>query len=730
MLLGFIVIPSGCVKEDFDTTPPFTNIATWTKTATIAQVKALYKADQTEPGIVSALAAGSLGDSIIIEGTVISNDSASNFYETVTILDETGGIDIKINASELYLSCGLKPGQKVLVKVNDLALDKYHESYQLGFASTDYDFDINKAIIDVTGVNVSDFSKYIQRSGNRIAPEPTTLKISEITTSNTQTLVKIEGLQFRNAGEKFCEPGETTNRVLIDSEGKAILLRTSGFAKFANEILPSGNGSVTGVLGIYDETYQLFIRDLNDIQFNNDAFTDDAPAVNSTIVQLKALCTSNLVQITQNVVIEAVINANDVSGNIYKQLFIQDQSGAIEFDVNVIDTYKQFPVGKKIIINCKGLYLGKYGNVIKLGGMYIDNGTQKIGRLNETQFRQNVYPLEANLETIVPVVTTVEGFNDNLINKVVTLHGVQFVDTELGKTFAESSTTNRNIENQYGKKVIVRNSNYSDFAMEQLPSGSGTITAVLSKFNSDYQLFIREYKEVDMQDARFTTSIPTPNSTIAELKALFTTSPMQITSDVIIEAVVEGNDISGNLYKQLFITDATGSIEFKVNVTNLYQNYPAGTKIIVNCTGMYLGTYGGVIQLGGLYNGNVGMIEATEFNNKVYINGTSTVTPTETTITGITDAMIGKLIKLSGVQFIDSDLTKVYAESSTSYTNRTLKDASNNTIIVRTSKYANFASTVLPGNSGAITAILSQYNGTYQLYIVKVSDVVFDQPRF
>ncbi|MCB8963663.1 MAG: hypothetical protein H6536_01305 [Bacteroidales bacterium] len=204
---------------------------------------------------------------------------------------------------------------------------------------------------------------------------------------------------------------------------------------------------------------------------------------------------------------------------------------------------------------------------------------------------------------------------------------------------------------------------------------------------------------------------------------------MQITGEVIIEAVIEGNDISGNLYKQLFISDATGSIEFKVNVTKLYQNYPVGTKVIINCQGMYLGTYGGVLQLGGLYQGNFGMIEASEFNNKVYTNGTSTVTPTETTITGIADAKVGKLIKISGVQFIDSDLTKVYADQASSATNRTLEDASNNTIIVRTSKYADFASTVVPSSSGTITAILSKYNSTYQLYIREVGDVVFDQPR-
>ena len=183
------------------------------------------------------------------------------------------------------------------------------------------------------------------------------------------------------------------------------------------------------------------------------------------------------------------------------------------------------------------------------------------------------------------------------------------------------------------------------------------------------------------------------------------------------------------LFRSLFIADESGGIELRVNVTNLYQIYPAGTKVIINCKGMYLGSYGGVTQLGGLFNGTFGRIELTELNNKVFAVSRETVVPVETTITGINDSMLGKMIILNAVEFIDSDLGKTYAESAAT-TNRTIKNASNNTIIVRTSNYANFASATLPSNSGSIKAILSKFNGTYQLYIRVQSDVVFDQPRF
>ena len=150
-------------------------------------------------------------------------------------------------------------------------------------------------------------------------------------------------------------PGVNTNRTLVDTKGNQIVLRNSGYSKFVNDKVPSGSGYIVGVLGIYDGTYQLTIRDPRDIQFNNPRFGSQPPAKNATIADLKAACTSNLVKITQDLVVEAVVLANDKSGNIYRSLFIEDETGAIEFKIDVNDLFIDFPVGTKIAISCKDI---------------------------------------------------------------------------------------------------------------------------------------------------------------------------------------------------------------------------------------------------------------------------------------------------------------------------------------------------------------------------------------
>ena len=506
VFFGAQMFQTGCVKEDFDKVPILEDSSSWVKTVTIEQVKGLFSSPNNPTSVAglvrnyatnefwdAILAQGAIDSSIIFEGYVISCDSTGNFYEVVTIMDETGGIDLKINSANLYLTYGLKPGKKVLVKINDLAINRYRGTYQLGLPYTD------GGVVNVTGVEFNHLPNVIQRSGKRITLQPVDLTITEVSDLYLQKLVRINNVQFWDPTKTYSVPGVNTNRTLIDCDGNRMVLRNSGYATFSNDLLPSGNGSITAVLSKYDATYQLYIRDPNDIQFTGERCGATAPTPNSTIAELKALCTSNFMQISQDIVIEGVVNANDESGNLYKQLFIFDESAGLEFKVDIAGLYTDFPVGTKIVVNCNGLYLGKYGQVVQLGGNYQGS----IGRLSADIFYSKTFIVESGL-TVTPVATSLSEISDNLLGQLITISNVQFTDSEMGLTYAESSaTTNRNLEDFDGNTIIVRTSSYADFAGIKLPEGKGTITAVLSRYNSDYQLYIRSLIDVRMNQPRW-----------------------------------------------------------------------------------------------------------------------------------------------------------------------------------------------------------------------------------
>lgn len=92
----------------------------------------------------------------------------------------------------------------------------------------------------------------------------------------------------------------------------------------------------------------------------------------------------------------------------------------------------------------------------------------------------------------------------------------------------------------------------------------------------------------------------TANCTIAELKAKYKTigEPVKIDDDLIICGQVASEDRSGNIYKSLYLQDATGGIELKIGKSALYNDYKPGQWVYVKCEGLTLGNYSGMLQIG------------------------------------------------------------------------------------------------------------------------------------
>lgn len=106
--------------------------------------------------------------------------------------------------------------------------------------------------------------------------------------------------------------------------------------------------------------------------------------------------------------------------------------------------------------------------------------------------------------------------------------------------------------------------------------------------------FIGDYGKADV----YKPVTLTPNKTILELKSLYKNAPVKIEDGIIIGGQVISEDRSGNIYKSIYIQDATGAIEVKIGKNSLYNDYKLGQWVYVKCSGLTLGAYNGMIQLG------------------------------------------------------------------------------------------------------------------------------------
>lgn len=247
---------AACDYNTFDNPAPEESPAL-SPTHTLAQLKAMYT---NRPTAISS--------EVIVEGTVISSDREGNVYKALMIQDASGGIEIKVNRTGIYNF--YKIGQKVWLKCNGLVLGTYGQSLDIGMEATDPSYET-----DFIDTRMLDDFLVKGPQGEVPAPQLITLT-SKPSTRLDNTWIRLENVQFLtselNLNWADAANKVTQNRTLQDKNGKTIVVRTSGYARFAGSRLPQGSGSVNAILSFFNGTPQLTVVSLADVQLDGPRF--------------------------------------------------------------------------------------------------------------------------------------------------------------------------------------------------------------------------------------------------------------------------------------------------------------------------------------------------------------------------------------------------------------------------------------------------------------------------
>ncbi len=220
-------------------------------------------------------------------------------------------------------------------------------------------------------------------------------------------------------------------------------------------------------------------------------------------------------------------------------------------------------------------------------------------------------------------------------------------------------------------------------------------------------------------------------TSISELIDIHGDSLTYLDTNIVISGTVIANDKSGNYYKSIVIQDSTGGIEIGLNAYELHNLYHIGDLIYVKCEGLYLGEYGGVVQLGSIYEGGIGRIGEPSIKDYLFKSeGGMAIVPKPVTINALSPFDVNKLIILHDVQFGLNALENTYGDAEYQIDRDVpVETCDGNSVIVRTSGYADFSrDTISPGN-GSLIAVLGVYNGEFQLKLRSPDEVLFDNNR-
>lgn len=193
-------------------------------------------------------------------------------------------------------------------------------------------------------------------------------------------------------------------------------------------------------------------------------------------------------------IITGTIVSSDEHGNCYKYITVQDATAGIQIKFENTSSYPKYKIGQKVYVKCDGLVIGDYRKNPQLG-WWANGAMAGISTAKESLyiFRDG----EAGPEP-APIVITSKNEIDPAIhcNRLVRLDNCHFEDAGIATYASENSSESRNIVMGDGTIIILRTSNYADFALTTLPEGVGSIYGILTAYTSSYQLTIRSLGDV------------------------------------------------------------------------------------------------------------------------------------------------------------------------------------------------------------------------------------------
>ncbi len=408
--------------------------------------------------------------------------------------------------------------------------------------------------------------------------------------------------------------------------------------------------------------------------------------------------------ITDSFVITGLVTANDKSGNLYKQIFIQDSTGGIEVDIENTGLYNAFPIGREVAVSCKGLYVTNYNGMQIICSKTTQNGSPaKIGIA--TNLISN-YIKTGAIDSVHPIVVTINQLNTKLQGSLIKLEDfeIPFPDV-IFSTYSDSSvnknTVNVNIVNCSGQTTIIRTSAYANFASQPVPTGHGSVTAIYTVYSTTNQLIIRDTSDVQFRGTRCDGSSGNPPIRLRNIKDIRADTINLIPTYDYIEGTIVSNSANeaSTLNYRIQGDDGYG-IQLRFTSTS-NKNWSLGDRVRVFVGNQKVSPYKGDLQI----NYVAGAITI----------GSGSVTPRVATIADIiasgTD-WASTVVKINNVTITPGTV----ASSGTNYT---ITDATGSIVTyIRT----NLGYTP-PATATSITGYVSFFYTTPQLTLRKASDV-------
>lgn len=261
--------------------------------------------------------------------------------------------------------------------------------------------------------------------------------------------------------------------------------------------------------------------------FGNNNITEDAGKIITikdlkakTVDKLPASVANDTIRITEDWQLKVRVTGNDIQGNIYNEVAVEDESGeGILICIQKSGLFGILPVGQEILVNLKDLYIGIYGNNVQIGTPYTNNsGRTFTSRMPFNTWNEHFKILgDADASKVMPEEFDVTKLKDEAYvkshrGKLMTLKNVEMDKAdgslawapEADKDAGNGVSRTVKINGKAQSLMVVRSSTYADFAALAMPKGKVNLTGIFtvyatnpSRYGYTWQILLRSIDDVE-----------------------------------------------------------------------------------------------------------------------------------------------------------------------------------------------------------------------------------------
>lgn len=266
--------------------------------------------------------------------------------------------------------------------------------------------------------------------------------------------------------------------------------------------------------------------------FGNNNITEDAGKIITikdlkakTVDKLPASVANDTIRITEDWQLKVRVTGNDIQGNIYNEVAVEDESGeGILICIQKSGLFGILPVGQEILVNLKDLYIGIYRNNVQIGTSYTNTkGLTFPSRMPFNTWNEHFKILgDADASKVVPEEFDVTKLKDEAYvkshrGKLMTLKNVEMdkadgtlawapeADKDPGNGVSRAVKINGRVYTSGNNSLmVVRSSTYADFAALAMPNGKVNLTGIFtvyatnpSRYGYTWQILLRSIDDVE-----------------------------------------------------------------------------------------------------------------------------------------------------------------------------------------------------------------------------------------